>query len=224
MSILKIESHPQSAKNPTDSTALQQMCVGVGWIYPDEMLWWVLLIIHWGTMKEGKFPPCICCWGWEQDWKQKPCFEGILVRKGLAKADGTCSLRDPPLSLSQTEPEAQIPLVRTPAWTSTSAAILRSCLPACCTVLALALPRQDSTAPCRSCGHLWDEQCCFQELPESHHWVIAPSTDIAFWRQRSALWICPLNSQGSESYCTAEWRSPRSNGGGETAVHSMTLW
>lgn len=38
MPVLKIESHPQSAKNPMDSTTLQQMCVGAGQTYLAKVL------------------------------------------------------------------------------------------------------------------------------------------------------------------------------------------
>lgn len=85
-----------------------------------------------------------------------------VLRTGLAEAEGVCSLQNPPLSLPQTQSEAQF-TIPGPA------------LPACCTFLAPALSRQ-GTSPCqRSCSFLRDEHSSFLELPELCHWVMAQS-------------------------------------------------
>lgn len=111
-----------------------------------------------------------------------------LVRTGCAWAEGVCCLQNPPLSLPQTQPEAQ-------------STIPGPALPACCTVLAPALSGQGTTPCQRSCSFLRDEHSSFLELPELCHWVMAPSTDV-LWRQKAAIWAPPWVLQGTELYHT----------------------
>lgn len=106
--------------------------------------------------------------GWRTRWEAEIVLSGnSVVRTGLAWAEGMCSLQDSPLSLPQTQPRS----TATP-----------SCLPACCTVLAPALSRQGSISHHRNCSCLWDERSPFWELPESCHWITAPSTDTVFMK------------------------------------------
>lgn len=132
-----------------------------------------------------------------------------LVRTGCAWAEGVCCLQNPPLSLPQTQPEAQ-------------STIPGPALPACCTVLAPALSGQGTTPCQRSCSFLRDEHSSFLELPELCHWVTAPSTDV-LWRQRAAIWAPPRVLQGTELYHTVVWTHPHHNRGRETAVHLVRL-